>query len=56
MFNDGPVRYGSLFSGEVYDATKEVVITNWSARDLTIQNGKKAVAIPLKECLYWCIF
>ncbi|REH00425.1 alpha-L-rhamnosidase [Flavobacterium aquicola] len=28
--NDGTVRYGSFFQGEVYDATKESVIKDWS--------------------------
>ncbi|MBN1768028.1 MAG: family 78 glycoside hydrolase catalytic domain [Prolixibacteraceae bacterium] len=29
-FNDGPVVYGSFFQGEVYDATKEKLVVNWS--------------------------
>jgi alpha-L-rhamnosidase len=30
FFTDGPVRYGSFFQGEVYDANKEALIKDWS--------------------------
>lgn len=30
-FNDGPLRYGSLFQGEIYDATKECNVDGWSS-------------------------
>lgn len=30
-FNDGPLRYGSLFQGEIYDATKEYNVDGWSS-------------------------
>lgn len=30
-FNDGPLRYGSLFQGEIYDATKESDIEGWAS-------------------------
>lgn len=29
-FNNGPIRYGSFFQGEVYDSNKEEAITGWS--------------------------
>lgn len=32
-FNNGPLRYGSLFQGEIYDATREGNIEGWSSRD-----------------------
>jgi alpha-L-rhamnosidase len=28
-YNDGPIRYGSFFQGEVYDATKEKAVAGW---------------------------
>jgi len=30
VFKDGPVRYGSFFNGERYDANKEAAIAGWS--------------------------
>ncbi|MDP4202262.1 MAG: family 78 glycoside hydrolase catalytic domain, partial [Bacteroidota bacterium] len=32
-FANGPVRYGSFFQGEVYDATKEQLIKKWTTSD-----------------------
>lgn len=29
-YNNGPVRYGSFFQGEVYDANKEHLVAGWS--------------------------
>ena len=29
-FNDGPIRYGSFFQGEVYDASKEQMVEGWA--------------------------
>ncbi|MBK6978018.1 MAG: family 78 glycoside hydrolase catalytic domain [Cytophagaceae bacterium] len=48
LFTDGPVRYGSYFQGEVYDATKEVAIINWSAPGYDDSKWKKAVSVPLE--------
>ena len=44
-YNDGPVKYGSFFQGEVYDATKEKVVENWSTAGYNDSNWHSAVAI-----------
>ncbi|WP_080239418.1 alpha-L-rhamnosidase [Spirosoma rigui] len=52
LFTDGPVRYGSFFQGEVYDATKESLVTNWSTPGYADAGWKPAVAVPLKGNAY----
>jgi len=47
-YNDGPVRYGSFFQGEVYDARKEVEIEGWSLPDYDDRHWKKATHINLE--------
>lgn len=32
-YNDGPIRYGSFFMGERYDATKEANVDGWATAD-----------------------
>ncbi|GGA66426.1 hypothetical protein GCM10008015_03910 [Flavobacterium palustre] len=44
-FNDGPVQYGSFFQGEIYDATKEKAIENWSTEKYNALAWHQAVAI-----------
>ncbi|MEI6595368.1 MAG: family 78 glycoside hydrolase catalytic domain [Bacteroidota bacterium] len=51
-FNDGPIRYSSFFQGEVYDATKEEGIKNWSTSSYTNKFWKQAVEIPLEGNAY----
>lgn len=48
LFTDGPIRYGSFFQGEVYDARKESKIKGWSSTDFDDGDWKSAVAIPLE--------
>lgn len=50
-FNDGPVLYGSLFQGEVYDASKEGGIEGWSMPDYDASDWKKAREVTLRECV-----
>ena len=46
-FNDGPLRYGSLFQGEVYDASKEKLVRNWSTAQYDASAWKPAVEVGL---------
>ncbi|MCM5528420.1 alpha-L-rhamnosidase [Parasegetibacter sp. NRK P23] len=46
-FSDGPMVYGSLFQGEVYDARKEALIENWSNPGYDDSRWKMAVEVPL---------
>ncbi|WP_405380036.1 family 78 glycoside hydrolase catalytic domain [Maribacter sp. LLG6340-A2] len=52
LFTDGPIRYGSFFQGEVYDATKERHIRNWSTVGYNDSNWKKAKEVPLEGNIY----
>ena len=47
-FNDGPIRMGSFFQGEVYDAQKDAAIAGWSTTSFSEKNWKSAAAIPLE--------
>ncbi len=47
-FNDGPIRYGSFFQGEVYDAQKEAAIAGWSIPNFKGQGWKPAQKIALE--------
>lgn len=42
-YNDGPLRYGSLFQGEIYDATKEKNIDGWTSPDYDDSKWLKAI-------------
>jgi alpha-L-rhamnosidase len=52
LFTDGPVRYGSFFQGEVYDATKEALVKSWSTPGYDDTNWKATVAVPLDGTAY----
>lgn len=47
FFNDGPVRYGSFFQGEVYDVRKEELIKGWTSPGFDDSEWKKATKIGL---------
>ncbi|MEY4384279.1 MAG: hypothetical protein RI995_1821 [Bacteroidota bacterium] len=47
-FSDGPIRTGSFFQGEVYDAQKEKAISAWSTASFKDAAWDQAVAIDLK--------
>lgn len=51
-YNDGPVRYGSFFQGEVYDANKEAGIFNWSKKDFNDSQWAKAETVALEGSTY----
>ena len=52
FFNDGPIRYGSFFQGEVYDAAKDALIKDWSLATYNDKNWKTAVDVPLDGTSY----
>lgn len=47
-FNDGPIVYGSFFQGEVYDASKEAAVKDWSTPLYDDRNWKKCVEVPIE--------
>jgi alpha-L-rhamnosidase len=47
-FNDGPLIYGSFFQGEVYDASKEAPVQNWTSASYDDSGWKKAVVVDLE--------
>jgi alpha-L-rhamnosidase len=51
-FNDGPIRVGSFFQGEVYDAQKEEAIKGWSTTGYSDKSWKVASTIPLEGTAY----
>ncbi|WP_435354844.1 family 78 glycoside hydrolase catalytic domain [Emticicia sp. SJ17W-69] len=52
FFNDGPIRYGSYFQGEVYDANKEALIKDWTLPTYNESAWKSAVEVPLDGTAY----
>jgi len=52
LFNDGPIRYGSFFQGEVYDAGKEALVKDWSMASYNDKGWKSAVEVPLEGTAY----
>ncbi len=46
-FNDGPLRYASLFHGEVMDASKDKLVRNWSTAPYDASSWKPAVEVGL---------
>jgi alpha-L-rhamnosidase len=46
-FNNGPVVYGSFFQGEVYDASKEKLIKDWTVATYNDSAWKKCAEVPL---------
>ena len=52
LFTDGPVRYGSYFQGEVYDAGKEAAIQGWTSPGFKDAAWKTASVVPLDGNAY----
>lgn len=44
-FDDGPVRYGSFFQGEVYDAQDEQEVKGWATADYDDKHWQEAVEV-----------
>lgn len=51
-YNKGPVIYSSLNMGEVYDATREAAVKNWSTSAYDDSNWKPAVKVSLEGTVY----
>ena len=47
-YNDGPLLYGSLDMGEVYDATREPAVEGWTTAAYDDSKWKNAVVVPLE--------
>lgn len=45
---DGPVRLGSIFQGEVYDATRDAAFNGWAEAGYNDSQWKQSVAVPLE--------
>ncbi|MGR3810869.1 family 78 glycoside hydrolase catalytic domain [Jiulongibacter sp. NS-SX5] len=52
IFTDGPIRVGSFFQGEVYDAAKEAAVSGWSNASYDDTSWKSAVEVPLDGNAY----
>ena len=51
-FNGGPVVYGSMLLGEVYDARSEVKIKDWSTPQYDDRDWKPSVKVPIEGTTY----
>ena len=51
-YNKGPVVYSSLNMGEVYDATREAAVKNWSTATYDDSNWKPAIKVSLDGTVY----
>lgn len=47
-YNNGPVVYGNFFQGEIYDATKEAAVKDWTKATYNDKNWKKASEVITK--------
>ncbi|WP_300703733.1 family 78 glycoside hydrolase catalytic domain [Bacteroides sp.] len=54
-YNDGPVRYGSFFNGERYDANKETGIIGWNTTAFKDEEWKKADPIAWRDWIHFDI-
>ena len=52
LYTAGPIRCGSFFQGEVYDATKEEAIKGWSTTTYNDKAWKKTSIVPLEGTAY----
>lgn len=52
LFTEGPIRYGSFFQGEFYDANKEPAIKGWSTAAYNDSRWKKVSEVPLEGTAY----
>src|SRR5699024_9591380 len=48
-FDDGPVKYGSLFQGEVYDSRREKLTEGWSTAGYNDVQWEKATETERSE-------
>nr|MDI1248298.1 family 78 glycoside hydrolase catalytic domain [Lacunisphaera sp.] len=52
IFTEGPLRYGSMTMGEVYDARREADVQGWNISGFDARHGKSAVEVPLAGTTY----
>ena len=52
VFTDGPIRCGSFFQGEVYDATKEESLKYWASPTYDDKAWKKATNVPFESTTF----
>lgn len=52
VYTDGPIRYGSFFNGERYDARKEADISGWNTIGYEDKEWKKAEVIAFRPWMY----
>lgn len=48
LSTDGPVRLGSIFQGEIYDATREKAVRGWTEPGFNDQGWTAAAEVPLE--------
>ena len=48
-YKDGPIKVGSFFQGEIYDATDEETVKGWSTSDFDDHHWSSCVQIPLEK-------
>lgn len=48
LYTEGPIRYGSFFQGEVYDARREPAVAGWAQPDYDDGDWKPARVVPLE--------
>lgn len=46
-YKDGPIKVGSFFQGEIYDATDEDTVNGWTSADFDDHHWSSCVEIPL---------
>ncbi len=56
FYADGPIRYGSFFQGEVYDATKEATVKGWEQANFNDTQWKSVAIVPLENTAYMGAF
>lgn len=48
VYHDGPLRYGSFFQGEVYDASREANVSGWASTGFDAGDWQPAEVVPLE--------
>jgi len=51
-YNDGPIRHGSFFNGERYDANKEAPVAGWNTSGFKDNQWEKAEVIAFRDWMY----
>ena len=53
VFHGGPVRYGSFFQGEIYDARLEAAIDGWTSAEFDDAGWQPAEIVPLEGSAFF---